>query len=812
MSICYSLVIVKIVVFLTDLLRMDEDSKQMTERILNLTVEIIYLLTGEDYIVVKKITDEGGGWSRTQDTVMESSPHSLIDERSQYQKILELTRRITELLTGEVPIRCQDVTVCFSTEEWEYVEEHKNQYEDIIMGTPQTLLISDKASEKEIERSPSPLYSKDCPVKNQEIPQDRQVTYVSDIKGEDIIEGERYVGVTQLCEEGDMSTDVTTVKSAFVPNLLKMNKDSKQMTERILSLTLEMIYLLTGEDYIVVKKITDEGGGWSRTPDTVMESSPHSLIDERSHYQKILELTRRITELLTGEVPIRCQDVTVYFSMEEWEYVEGHKEQYEDIITMENNQTPVLKDESSEKEIERSPSPLYSKDCPVKNQEIPQDRQVTYVSDIKGEDIIEEERYVGVTQLCEGNLSTDVTTAAECTKNHVGNLLSFPDNKLKCNNIRKDDQENSATLFITTIPSFFPDSDLSTNFTNHNEPLPESGSKHFKRKTILSLHERIDREERPFSCSECGRSFRKKFNLTKHELIHKDEKPFPCSECEKSFRQKSDLLIHQKMHTGEKPHLCSECGKCFARKSCLIEHLRTHTGEKPFSCPECGKCFRQRSAAVHHRVIHTGEKPFSCLECDKWFSKKADSIKHLRTHTGEKPFPCSECTKSFTRKSSLIQHQRTHTGEKPYSCSDCGKCFSQKSDLLKHHVIHTGEKPFSCSECGKWFSKKCDRDNHLRTHTGEKPFSCSECGKCFRHNSDLIKHHRTHTGEKPYLCSECGKCFRLNADLVKHRIIHTGRKQYLCSECGKCYNHRSSLAQHKKRFHFSSQTIANILP
>ncbi|XP_066458182.1 gastrula zinc finger protein XlCGF66.1-like [Eleutherodactylus coqui] len=117
-----------------------------------------------------------------------------------------------------------------------------------------------------------------------------------------------------------------------------METDRNKMAKSILNLTLEILFQLTGEDYTVVKKTSGYGSwapvcdGWGRPLRPILGPPPHPLIHEDINVQKILELTNKMIELLTGEVPIRCQDVAVYFSMEEWEYLEGHKDLYKDAM------------------------------------------------------------------------------------------------------------------------------------------------------------------------------------------------------------------------------------------------------------------------------------------------------------------------------------------------------------------------------------------------------------------------------------------------------------------------------------------------
>ncbi|XP_075768503.1 uncharacterized protein LOC142818177 isoform X2 [Pelodiscus sinensis] len=295
---------------------------------------------------------------------------------------------------------------------------------------------------------------------------------------------------------------------------------------------------------------------------------------------------------------------------------------------------------------------------------------------------------------------------------------------------------------------------------------PEKGqgkSRHRSRGVIKieTIQQKISHEQAPSTYNDYA-------TLVEHQRIHR-EKPFICSDCGKSFLWKSHLNQHGRIHTGEKPFSCSDCGKTFSRNSTLITHKSVHTEEKPFYCSECGKSFSRRSNLSRHRRTHTTEPCFSSSGCGESFRERSDLVRHRGIRTGEKPFSCSDCGKSFTWKLHLNLHRRMHTGEKSFICSDCGKSFIWKSHLTAHRRMHTGEKPFSCSDCGKSFSGHSHLINHVRIHTGEKPFSCSDCGRSFRRNSHLVTHRRIHTGEKPFSCSTWA-C----------RVHHTACSSCLC--------------------------------
>ncbi|KAM5127515.1 uncharacterized protein ACMZJ9_020550 [Mantella aurantiaca] len=187
---------------MTTSMRMEEDQSHMTERILNLTLEIIYLLTGESYPLVK---------SGDQVTIMVPPPHSLKPERNNTKKILEVIQKMIGVLTGE---------------EWKYLEGHKDLYKDVMMDNQLPLTSPDGNPP---ERCPCPLYSEDSTQEDLTIPHHHQGEDVMEIKVEGEVEKTYVRDDQQYTEEeaGMMRTSIEEDTPAEISTGHAMEKPSK---------------------------------------------------------------------------------------------------------------------------------------------------------------------------------------------------------------------------------------------------------------------------------------------------------------------------------------------------------------------------------------------------------------------------------------------------------------------------------------------------------------------------------------------------------------------------------------------------------
>ncbi|XP_041664622.1 zinc finger protein 135-like [Cheilinus undulatus] len=106
----------------------------------------------------------------------------------------------------------------------------------------------------------------------------------------------------------------------------------------------------------------------------------------------------------------------------------------------------------------------------------------------------------------------------------------------------------------------------------------------FIKKASLTSHMRIHTGPKRFTCPECGKGYFYPRSMTRHLEVHARQRLFS-----KIPNNKWKLSRHVIINKGEKIFTCSECGKRFKQKSYLT--LNMANPKKPFSCIYCGQGF-----------------------------------------------------------------------------------------------------------------------------------------------------------------------------------------------------------------------------
>ncbi|XP_075070577.1 uncharacterized protein LOC142159778 isoform X6 [Mixophyes fleayi] len=841
---------------MTGSLRMDKDRSHMTEEILNLTLEIIYLLTGEDCTVEKKSGVSpssrpcvSGGLSRTQSPITVPPPHSLIHERNNDQRILELTNKIIQLLTGEVPIRCQDVTVYFSMEEWEYLEGHRGLYKDVMMENHQPLTSLDGSSNRDTpERCPHPLYSQDHTVETHNIAQDYQgdliVTKVEDTIGEE----ETYVRGDQQCKEEEIPTDISINGSS--------NRNTPERCPRLYS-----------QDCI------------EENPSIPQEYQGEELTDGKVEDIEGEEETyvRGDQQCKEEEIPTDIStDILMIMAEESCRLVPSQKG------TMLLNVGGFLFSKNKQRGercywrcTERSSGKCSANAI---TRELANTRELLSHSEHNHPPRAEK---------------TDIAIARSEIKERARNTLETPEQIIK--HVTREMSSTSTNYLpnrdalrqvvkrvrredIPAQPATLPNIQVSSNLTEISGDRL-LGKDRKDSLDHLTVTRKMDTDRSHMTESILNITLEIIYLLTGEDYTVVKKKSGecvtpssrPCVSGRRSRTQSPIMvtpphsLIHERnidqrileltnkiiqLLTGEVPIRCQDVteGHKGLSMDVMMENHQNLTSvdgssnrDTPERCPH--PLYSQDHTAETHNILQD-------QDCDLIDMKVEDTIGEKETYVRvdqqcmEEETPTDISTNGTSNRNTpercpRLLYSRDCIEENPsipQEYQDWGyfeghkdlykdvmmenhqpltslelhkdpsalikkKSVSYEEGNLPHTDIYTPtgytqftstlievklESSFTGEQSFNNLSYVSNQRKNVNDHTVDKSWSCSECGKCFTTKRNFLVHQRIHTGEKSYSCSECGKCFTTNWKLLSHQRCHTVNKKPLPHSCSEC--------------------------
>ncbi|XP_071988505.1 uncharacterized protein [Engystomops pustulosus] len=440
-----------------------------------------------------------------------------------------------------------------------------------------------------------------------------------------------------------------------------MELDRSLMTGKILRLTLKIIYLLTGEDYVPIKRCDEDDATEPVQPET-------------SNNQKILELTNEIIELLTGE----GKHVKDYLTPEE---EDGHMHA-SPTLQCKEEETPMSI--SADQSCQTNPQDGQEYEAQCKKEES--------AIDIHSGNFIPDSLHKSQGPMDPSQHIADPAETTDVRQNIMLNDAGGRDLRFK-----EEDEEvpigpgADGARNISQLPPSPPNTQDCTEEESDDSETTEEEDEEDDRvqglKIVVKSEEaetrmKIKKEDVSSGVSPGGRETRFMRGTSREDTAT-------------STTGQKVHGIDCKYVTAEKPFFCGDCGGFFKHKSSLVLHRRIHSGEKPFSCSQCGKEFIQKANYLRHQRLHTGEKPYKCSECGKLYAQKQSLLMHQKFHAENEPFSCPECGENFIRQSHLVNHRKSHKGLKRYSCPDCGDFFMLRSSLVIHQRVHSAERPLT---------------------------------------------------------------------------------------------------------------------
>ncbi|XP_077322397.1 uncharacterized protein LOC143956163 isoform X1 [Lithobates pipiens] len=826
---------------------MEENLSRMAEKILDFTLEIIYLLTGESFPPLN---------SDDHLTITMPSTHSLKPNRNNENKILEVINKIIDLLT---------------LEEWEYLKRHKDLCKDAMMENKPPHTSPDGSSNgNPPERCPRPPYSRDSTQEDHTIPHHHQVDRSSNGKP------------PERCLRPPNSRDFTQ-EDHTIPHHHQVDRSSNgKPPERCLRPPNSRDS--TQEDHTISHKSINQSD--CSVKKGIKEE------DEVGVMEKFLEghkdPFKNIMMEPSGDTnpPERCPRPLYSWDSTKEDHTIPHHPQGEERINIkvevkeEEVQMDVGGDQPSTEEVgmnmkseqEDFSPPLNTDGCDVRNSS---ERRLLLSPDCNSEDNVIPQDPTGGnpnTPNIHHRPSCPETSMDPSDQSHI--KIHTGDHHYSCPECGKSfskkgdldehkrihtdgcDVRNSSERRLllsadcksedNVITQDPPGGNQNTQNIHHRPSCPETSMDPSDQSHIVSADVNLrshtaDKSTDPSNPEETSLPL---------EGIHGYEKLFSCSECGKCFNKKGNLDKHKRIHTGgcdvrnssERRLLLS--ADCNSEDNVITQdptegNLNTPNIYHRPSCPETSMDPSDQS----HIKIHTGDHHYSCTECGKFFSKKGDLDEHKRIHTDgcdvrnsseRRLLLSADCnsednvitqdppggnpnTPNIHHRPSCPEtsmdpsdqsHIKIHTGDHHYSCPECGKSFSKKGDLDEHKRIHTdGCDVRNSSERRLLLSADCNSEDNVITQDppGGNPNTQNIHQWDPSDQSHIVSadvHLRSHTADKSTDPS--------NPEETSLPLegIHGYEKLFSCSECGKCFSKKGNLEKHN-RIHTDGCDVRN---